>query len=269
MTRIRLLGDHSKYHCGSAAAFRAIRAQVERYGKVVGKHDDFELLVVNGEGSMHHDSSGCRKKMAAIEEALRSGKRAMLINSVWQANDQAYADILKRCERVVVREVISQRAMADQGVQAEVAIDQSFHDEVDPTASYTDFERRAVFTDFFSTEFDSFVRLNSKWAQKFDYIDMTTMSWSSLVRSLRTASVLVTGRHHAVYAACRARLPFLAMRGNTHKNEGLIETARSTVPLFDVFADIRRALEEQAYSSYDYNGLFDWMHGQRPWKVTV
>ena len=32
-----------------------------------------------------------------------------------------------------------------------------------------------------------------------------------LVASLRTASLLVTGRHHAVYAACRARLPFVAM----------------------------------------------------------
>lgn len=265
--RILLQGDHSRYHCGSAAAFNAIRSEAARHGKIVKKGQEYDLLVVNGEGTMHHESSGFRKKMAEIESALASDKRVMLVNSVWQDNPQRYADILRRCERVVVREVLSQRALAEQGVSAEVAIDQSFHDEIDESAPYTDLGGQVVFTDFFSKEFECFVILNSKWAQKFEYIDMAALSWSSLVRSLRTASVLVTGRHHAVYAACRARTPFLAMRGNTHKNEGLVATASISIPIFECLSTVREILDNESYKIYDFMKLFDWMEQQQPWTL--
>jgi hypothetical protein len=269
MLRIHLSGDHSDYHCGSAAAFEVLRLVAERYGTLVGPKESFDLLVVNGEGSMHHASRGCTRKIALIERALDQGRRAMLVNTVWQDNPPQLAAVLARCERVVARDVLSQSELGRQGVAAGTALDLSYYAPLDADAPFTDFHGGVVFTDFWSAEFEAFVRLNSKWAQGFSYIDMQAMSWSSLVRSLRTASLLVTGRHHAVYAACRARTPFLALGGNTHKIEGLIASSGAAVPVFTDFSVLRAALETSAIPTSALVELFDWMAHQPPWQLDV
>lgn len=267
MLRIHLAGDHSGYHGGSAAVFETLRRAAAGCGTLVGPKQPFDLLVVNGEGSMHHASRGCARKIAQIERALDQGRRAMLVNTVWQDNPPEMAAVLTRCERVVAREVLSQRALAAQGIVAETALDLSYHAPLDPAAAFTDFGGGVVFTDFWSREFDAFVRLNSKWAQGFAYLDMQSMSWSSLVRSLGTAGLLVTGRHHAVYAACRARTPFLALRGNTHKIEGLLASAGVEMPVFAEFAPLRAAVEARAIPTEALAALFDWMERQPPWRL--
>ena len=53
MSRIRLAGDHSSYHCGSAAVVQTIAAELRRHGEIV-TDDAYDVLVVNGESSMHH-----------------------------------------------------------------------------------------------------------------------------------------------------------------------------------------------------------------------
>jgi hypothetical protein len=266
MLRIRLSGDHSAYHCGSAAAFDVISAEVRRHGELVGEGADYDLLVVNGEGSMHHGSGTCVRKMREIEQALARGKRAALVNTVWQDNPPKLAGILKRCEAVVAREVLSQQALAAQGVTAPVHIDQSYFRAIDPDP-YTDCAGAAVMTDFFSEEFGSFVRLTSRWAKHYPFIDMQAMSWSSLVRSLRSASLLITGRHHAVFAACKARLPFLALKGNTHKVDGLMRTAGVAIPVFADLAELKRNLAWPQQNRGAYEHLFDWMEAQAPWSL--
>ena len=260
--RIRLIGDHSGYHCGSAAAFQVLSDIAKRYGRIVDRKEEFDLLLVNGEGSMHHESKGFKKKMDAIESALSSGKQAMLLNTVWQDNPQRYADILKRCAYVSVRETLSRQVLADQGVTAELAVDASFYASIDDDAPIMDFGNAVVLTDFWSRDFGAFVVLNSKRARAMSYVDMTTLSWSSLVKSLRTASLLVTGRHHAVYAACRARIPFLALTGNTHKIEGLVAGSGVKIPVYTNFAELWSNLEACSYREYAYTQLFDWMDAQ-------
>jgi hypothetical protein len=267
MLRIRLSGDHSAYHCGSAAAFEVIAAEARRHGEVVTE-GDYDLLLVNGEGSMHHGNGACAKKMAQIEAALAQGKRVALVNTVWQDNPDRFARIVRGCESVVVREVMSQRELAQHGVHAAVHVDQSYFRVID-SDPYVDYGGAAVMTDFYAEDFGGFVRLNSRWARQHPFVDMQAVSWSSLVRSLRTASLLVTGRHHAVYAACKARVPFLALRGNTHKVEGLIRTAGADIPVFDSVAELRKHLAWPGEHLAAYDRLFDWMASQRPWSLEL
>ena len=213
--RILLTGDHSDYHCGSAAAFRAIYDEARSHGRIVdGEADDYDLLVVNGEGSMHHDSRSCRSKMKQIRRALVDGRQVALVNSVWQDNPTEYAEVLKQCCSVVVREVCSARELASLGVHADVNIDQAFFCEVEDVEAF-DFKGDVLVTDFYSKEFSTFIKVTGKWADKFTYIDLNQWDWSRLIHSMRTASLIITGRHHAVYAACKAKLPFLALEGNT------------------------------------------------------
>lgn len=263
--KIRLVGDHSDYHCGSAAAFEVIQSECDRKGTIV-TDDNFDLLVVNGEGSMHHDTGGCNSKIKEIDNAIRAGRRAMLVNTVWQENDPEKSKILSGCDKIVAREILSQQELSRNGIESSVCIDQSFFAPI-RDEGYTNLNGQVAFTDFYSEEFGCFVRVNSRWAQKFHFVDMQRMSWSYLVSTLKTSSLLVTGRHHAVYAACRARTPFLALSGNTFKIQGLLQTANIRIPVISNFKDLKANLSWPEQNRDTYERLFDWMESQEPWRL--
>lgn len=269
MQKIRLLGDHSAYHCGSAAAFQAISAACRKAGSLVEHDEVFDILVVNGEGSMHHDSVTCRKKLLEIELALDAGKAVYLMNTVWQDNSPEAARILDRCERVTVREQLSRKELSRIGVECDVALDQSFFLPVDEAAPATDFSNGPVLTDFYSRDMGTFAKVTTQWTWSVPYVQMHEWTWHSLVRSLRSAGVLLTGRHHAVYAACRARVPFLALKGNTHKIEGLIASSGVDIPVYDAYADLLKAYRSRQWLRHDYEALFGWMDAQKPWELSA
>jgi len=264
--RIQLLGDHSAYHCGSAAAFSSLHRSCSSIATVVGPGEDFDWLVVNGEGTMHHGSRGTQKKIQAILDALAAGRRADLVNTVWQDNPPEMDEAIRGCTEITVREICSQRELARSGITAKLIPDACFFEPIDPAAPVVDFDGQVVVTDFWSQEFGAFVRVEKDWINPLPYIDMRAMSWSSLVGSLKTASALVTGRHHAVYAACRAGIPFFALKGNTHKIEGLVESASAEIPIFTHFADLKGAVSSgpSTFSS-GFDQLFSWLAQQRPW----
>jgi hypothetical protein len=267
MPRIRLAGDHSSYHCGSAAVTHMIVAELRRHGELVS-NDDFDVLVVNGEGSMHHGGGSFHDKMQLIAAAADAKRPACLINTVWQDNPHEYDAALAGCRQVVVREVLSQRDIAKHGVTAEIAPDLSYFAPV-AKDEVINFKGGIVMTDFLSREFGSFVRLRSRWAERYPFVDMRAMRWSTLVRSLKTARLLLTGRHHAVYAACKARTPFLALAGNTHKIEGTIATAGVDIPVFQKFSDLRAVIDQAEDWRSRYDALFDWFERQKPWRLEL
>ena len=266
--RIRLVGEHSAYHCGSAAAYQALTAACVVSGRIVGDDEDFDILVVNGEGSMHHDSSSCRKKLLEMKAALDAGKRVHLVNTVWQDNAPEAAEVLSRCESITAREVMSQHELRRIGVDCNVALDQSFFLPIDEAAPGVDFAGAPVLTDFFSSDLGTFARITTQWTWQVPYVQMHEWSWAALVKSLRSASVLLTGRHHAVYAACRARVPFLALKGNTHKIEGLIATSGVDIPVYASYPELLKAYRAKAWLKHDYGALFEWMHAQRAWEMS-
>jgi hypothetical protein len=264
--RIQLIGDHSAYHCGSAAAFSSLHRSCSSVATVVSQGEDFDWLVVNGEGTMHHGSRGTHKKLEAIAQAIAAGRRADLVNTVWQDNPPEMAMALRGCTEITVREICSQRELARSGINSKLIPDACFFEPIDPAAPVIDFEGQVVATDFWSQEFAAFVRVEKDWINPLPYIDMRAMSWSSLVGSLRTASALVTGRHHAVYAACRAGIPFFALKGNTHKIEGLVESAAAEIPIFTRFTDLKDAVKSGPNTfAPGFNHLFSWLAAQRPW----
>jgi hypothetical protein len=80
-----------------------------------------------------------------------------------------------------------------------------------------------------------------------------------------TASLLVTGRHHGVCAAIRARVPFVAMPGNSHKIEVLIASANIPIPLVRSSDEIPAAIAEVPSREPLYRELFDWAEAQPRW----
>lgn len=260
--RVRLIGDHSDYHCGCAAVVDYLKAQIAQVAVCV-THDDYDVLVVNGEGSMHHQSINYHKKIKEISRAISSGRPVYLINTVWQNNGIQAQTLMRQVKWIVMRESLSQQDLWQNcHLASEVRIDCSYWAALDPTAPVHDFQNATVVTDFYSQEFEQFVRINGGVYQKYSYVDLKQWQWSSLVSSLKTASLLVTGRHHAMYAACRARTPFVVLTGNTHKIEGLIAMSGLPIPVCQHPKELKAAIAWARKNRAVYDQLFDWMDAQ-------
>lgn len=264
---IKMIGDHAAYHCGSAAVTAYINQQIAQVGDRV-THDHYAALVVNGEGSMHHRCTAYLQKMRYITLALAQAKPVYLLNSVWQDNQSDDQDIIAAINHITVRESLSQMDLQVNGQrQVPAYLDCSFWAPLDEHAPVTDFAKKTVCTDFYSPEFDTFVKVTGGLISKYSYIDLKDWDWSSLVQSLKTASLLVTGRHHAMYAACRARLPFVVMAGNTHKIEGLMAMAGIDIPICQHPRELRDAIGWARQNKAVYQQLFDWMEAQPRWQL--
>lgn len=265
--RIAFIGNHSHEHCGCAAVAEVIEQEIYRIGQLVDIREQHDILVVNGEGSMHHGSRNFLNKMHHIRLAQQKGVQTFLVNSVWQENPSHYDECLKGLDGIVLRgNASASDLLANHNIRARTAIDLSYYAKVDSNAKSTDFGNNIVTTDIYTPAI-SFAWPSHQLYQNWTRIDMREFSWSSLVNSLRTASVLVAGRHHAMYAACVARTLFVPFKSNTHKMEDLIHSAGVEIPIAEHVSEIPRLIEWAKRNRAKYIRLFDWMNERQPWQL--
>jgi hypothetical protein len=98
--------------------WQADAALMERLSRV-------RLIVVNGEGTIHHDRPAARRLVAIGAFARANGIASALVNASWHANPPELAAQARAFDRVAVRESASGRALADAGVAAQVMPDLS------------------------------------------------------------------------------------------------------------------------------------------------
>lgn len=90
------------------------------------------LVLVNGEGTLHHDAPAGGPLLAVAALAGGCGVPSVLVNASWQDNGPNYQAGLKLFSLVQARERGSQAEMASAGVEARLAPDLSLYDEVVP-----------------------------------------------------------------------------------------------------------------------------------------
>lgn len=211
-----LLNDTSAYHYGCKAVISTIKYDdsiktTESISAI--DYAKYSIVILNGEGTLHDDAPNAIKFLQALEKAQESGCQTYVINSVWQRMSQRYADILKSCAKIIVREQLSQNALMQQGVVSTVRPDRSIYVDVpyQQYASVPIYEGQYFF--------------NYKPIGRFPRIDIFSESWDVIVNKLRHADLLLTNRHHEAYAAIKANCKFIALPSNTHKIEGIFTTA--------------------------------------------
>jgi hypothetical protein len=269
LPRLCVAGDTSGYHGGCAAVMRTLwRLAGAKGWRVVPEGVDYDALLVNGEGNMHHGSKRFHHKMRLLGDAVAAGRPTFLVNSVWQDNPPDYDDLLPRLSGLFVREVLSQRELAKRhAARAEVVPDASFFDRLPRFTWRRNFRGRPAVTDFYvkpQGETDRrhrFERRDTLFpeARPLPFLDWP---WGRVVASLKTASYLITGRHHAVYAACVARVPFIASEGNTHKIRGLVASANADILVADTPEEIPGIIASNLARPEEYQRLFAWIAGQ-------
>lgn len=221
------------------------------------------LVVVNAEGTLHHDRPAGAALLAVGAHARALGLPSALINASWQDNGPAFGAALRDFSLVAARESRSRAAMAAAGADPRLAPDLSLFETVPQPASgrreigFTDSVVRtaAVALDQARRRLDGRVTpilfhppgLKGSLRNLRDGItraDLTNPAFGLASLRARMAAraaempgdrdfmarvarlrLLVTGRFHAATFALAARTPLLAVESNTHKISATLDDA--------------------------------------------
>ena len=217
MTRTTLINDCSHYHVGSRVVADQIRNQIAKWGMIETGPDLAELVIVNGEGSLHHDSPHSRRIERAIA-ATPEAARVVLINATWQAQTRN----LEAVEMAIARETLSAREMERTGLAPEI--------RTIPDIALT-FQHRPVYQGKAGLiVLDSVDPITTRHLRAFadanngQFVELCkwTETAEALINLLATADAVVTGRFHGVVFAILAGAPFIAAPSNTWKTRAML-----------------------------------------------
>lgn len=262
----RLVMDHIYRQLG-ARGIKVIAASPVRYKwwrsvammRAIGQAD---VIVINGEGTLHHGAGHGEKLLQVVDHPARRGAPVVLINALYQDNPPEWRRYLERLAFVSVRDTRSQGELRALGVEAHFTPDFSmagasaasgtrsahligFGDSVlpDATAELRRL-RRAHGSDavslpiWASLEHWAFPNappllyllntpslLGVAAARVLDPGTRCFARESQFMEALSGLALFVTGRFHGVAMAMRTRTPFIAATSNSHKIEALLQDA--------------------------------------------
>jgi polysaccharide pyruvyl transferase WcaK-like protein len=137
--RVTLLNDTSCFHHGSHIVVEQIRKLCAAHGlnlwHTVRLGDDWrgehhrkrlaesDVVLVNGEGTLHHDRRTARVLARCAEFCRQRNLPCFLINSVYQGNGKKMAHFVRQFTFVFVRESRSQRELHNEGIASAVVPD--------------------------------------------------------------------------------------------------------------------------------------------------
>lgn len=254
--KILILNDTRNYHGGCQQIYLTLCYQLAKYDLTFSNnpledYKKFSAVILNGEGTMHDNAPNSIKYLNILKEANKQGVKTLLVNSVWQNMnyDTSFIDYIS------LREHFSKEEMQK---DVDVHLDLSYNLDV----PYDERPKHHLITGnrhFNSPRLDIF-----KGYDETEHADLFNEYWFDVVNKLRHADIYVTGKQHEMYAACKAKCKFVILKGNTHKNEGLMKTAGVEIPVLPFEASkitvqtmIRRI--ESGDFNEEYNKLFDFM----------
>ncbi|GDX96690.1 hypothetical protein LBMAG47_23550 [Planctomycetia bacterium] len=197
-------------------------AAIERDGPLMARLADVDAVVVNGEGTIHHGAG--RSWLGLLQVAQGLGKITLLVNAVLEETN-GFESMWPRLTDCTVREPRSWDAARRLGARPRVVADSylaaGFASTGTPLAGdiVTDWHGQcaasgAILEWYLRHEGGTFLPLRTPQAAD---------EWAGLPHRLGAARVVITGRHHGVYAAIVAGRPFVALASNTYKIEATLE----------------------------------------------
>lgn len=206
------------------------RNTINKQNQVKEKIKECDLVLVNGEGSLHHGS----QFFDVVLQLLPNNKPNFLINSLWQ---KMYVPqhLLDKFSLISVRETKSYEAIIDFVDESKVRVvpDMVFAHNIQMNPiGYGDSVMGGLRNQLKNTNHYSPLQFkNDNYPSPNTYF-----SW------LKSLDVYVTGRFHGVCLAALANVPFLTFPSNSHKIEGLLKDMNAQNLLI---SDINQVTEEK------------------------
>lgn len=224
------------------------------YADEMPQKGDVDAVIVNGEGTMHHDTD--RPRVVALAEVAnlahdKLGVPALLVNATLYQNSKALYDLVHNFDRVFVRDELSREELESFGLTGVVVPDLTFafeHGEYAPLRNgigATDSVHRHVSDRLFARSKENGWDFRTMSAPKRPplrkarrpkvYVSLLR-SWSRNRRTylstpekflqwLTAREVLVTGRFHTVTMCLLTQTPFVAFESNTPKISSLLTSS--------------------------------------------
>ncbi|MCX7568267.1 polysaccharide pyruvyl transferase family protein [Sulfitobacter sp. F26169L] len=241
-----------------------------------------DLVVVNGEGTIHHNAEAAEPLLAVATEAKARGKTVCLINTTWHENGTAFQDLARQFDIVSVRESSSAAELRQAGIESRVIPDLSLLTEfarpVAPVGiAYTDCvipgtaadlaramwplkawplsilygrrslrDARRAFGRAKRWDSDRPVDIISKVRITFGDLRGQCDDAETFLSRLAGFRVVVTGRFHVMMLCMALRVPFLVVASNTHKNLSTLRDSGLGIWRHVEVSDIDAALVERA-----------------------
>lgn len=217
-----------------------------------------ELVIVNGEGSIHHTAK--RQRALALSEVGPFARDQLkvpsfLINSTIFEIDSHVADNLKKFTRIWVRDSASRVELERYGIPSDVVPDLSIG------ASFPEVRRRSgigvtdsvlpAVTDALKDRAlrESWAYKPIKWWRNGD-AQLTSIPQPTEYATFLSAHELVlSGRYHAVALCVATKTPFIAIESNTPKISSL---------LTDIFGSCRRLVAPSALADINVAQFVGW-----------
>ena len=256
MGKTLLLNDTSHYHHGCAKVIETFifDHSIATNRPVNVNFSEYSTVILNGEGTMHHNQNNALKFLQALKDASEVGCDIQLVNTVWQDMTNDYDNTLKKCSLIEVRDVISQIDLKKvHNIDSKLTPDRS----IIPSVPFKDYSPVRMYQ---GIRFDSKVE---SFKLECPQINIFKEDWNSIVNKLRHAELLVTGRHHEAYAALKARCKFIVLPSNTYKNEGIyLNAGVNPINSLDYIQDVLDGQYDR-----EFNRIFDYYEsGNSNWR---
>jgi hypothetical protein len=231
-------------------------------GNVLSAMAEADIVLVNGEGSMHSDRPAARRLARVAEHCGSIGKPAVLLNASWFSNGAEITEMARGFAIISVRESESERQLSDAGLACRRMADLALHEEVGVSAQrsgmgVTDsvladtalqldlFRRRheaEIINLFFGHDgvagmrfflraygirraLGDPVRLAKALRAAIAFYRNQAPTDDRVLNSIARLELLVTGRFHAAIFALASLTPVLAVESNTPKISATLKDA--------------------------------------------
>ena len=235
----------------------------EKYHSIVNKllKADFNLIIINGEGTLHDKNNYSDVIFKIIEFADKNIKvPIIIINSVIQNLPRKNLKILKKCRKIFVRESNSFNYLNKNKIKSKLVPDILMFMDIKKLKNFSKkilvmdstvinqrdklFELSNIYNydfipimkrhDFkFFFNFLNFLRYYSGYfknlisiffkKKRINYFDFYENDTEKFIRKFASYNFIITGRFHAVILCLLLEIPFFTFPSNTYKIEGLLK----------------------------------------------
>ena len=243
-----IIGKHTG-HVGCFAVTRVLEKIVSKKYEITDNLYEADVIVVNGEGSMHHNGPNLRKKVEALRFGVKKGLTTMLVNTVWDhVTNPELIELAPKIDYISVRELLSHDALLKLGVISEIYLDLAYFDEVSLINRHYG---PICIGNFYNRKAENDCKKSARVHPQLNI--KSSKSWQEHIDKLRGCDLLITGMHHDAIACMKARTLFRPFVGNTHKVDGIFKWAGVDIECAKTIPE----LEEMRVEVGEYIKLFD------------
>lgn len=253
----------------------------------LNKFNAAHIVVINGEGTLHHGKPKARLLLEAAEHFKRCGKKVYLINALWQKNPRSWFELAKNFDKIWCRDSFSAKELSTyfeqpikwhgdlslyasqlpdfsndrEGIIVGDSVSASltrklwnFQKTFCPDAKIVPVLKQACFIAPHTGTLRTVLRKwkNSVFTKK-NIRDTPNLLYLNDEKHYRevisNACLSVTGRFHAVSLAILTGTPFVAVDSNSHKIKALL----NDVGLSPERLISNNLLKTDIFSGYNWN----------------